>query len=55
MATAALWAIGWTVTTAGGISVDQQWVVFGAYGAITSTFLQSMIVSPFVPAEVATS
>lgn len=55
VATAALWAIGWTVTTAGGISVDEQWVVFGAYGAITSTFLQSMIVRTFIPAEVATS
>ena len=34
-ATAALWAVGWTVTTAGGIDVEQQWVVFGAYGCIT--------------------
>ena len=55
VATAALWAIGWTVTTAGGISVDEQWVVFGAYGAITSTFLQSMIIRAFIPAEVTTS
>jgi hypothetical protein len=30
-----LWALGWTVTTAGGIAVDQQFAVFGAYGAIT--------------------
>jgi hypothetical protein len=49
--TAALWAVGWTVTTAGGISVDQQFVVFGAYGAVTSTFLQSMIISSFIPAK----
>jgi hypothetical protein len=50
-ATAALWAVGWTVTTAGGISVDQQFVVFGAYGAITSTFLQSIIIGSFIPAR----
>ena len=49
--TAALWAVGWSVTTAGGISVDQQFVVFGAYGAITSTFLQSMIIGSFIPAK----
>ena len=30
-----LWALGWTVTTAGGIAVDRQFAVFGAYGAIT--------------------
>ena len=35
-ATAALLALGWTVTTAGGIDVSQQWVVFGAYGCFTA-------------------
>ena len=40
-ATAALWAVGWTVTTAGGIGVEEQFVVFGASGAITFAFLQS--------------
>jgi hypothetical protein len=49
--TAALWAIGWSITTAGGISVDQQFVVFGAYGAISSTLLQSMIIGSFIPAK----
>jgi hypothetical protein len=48
-ATAALWAIGWTATTAGGISVENQFVVFGAYGAIASTFLQSAIIGWFIP------
>jgi hypothetical protein len=52
VATAALWAVGWTVTTAGGISVDQQFVVFGAYGAITVAFLQSVVVGAFVPKAV---
>ena len=51
VATAALWAVGWATTTAGGISVDNQFVVFGAYGAIASTFLQSIIIGWFVPAK----
>ena len=54
-ATAALWAIGWTATTAGGISVEDQFVVFGAYGAIASTFLQSTVIGWFFPAKAAQS
>ena len=38
-----LWALGWTVTTAGGINVDQQFAVFGAYGAITFMALSGML------------
>ncbi len=49
VATAALWALGWTVTTAGGIRVDEQFMVFGAYGAIALAFLQSFIVGVFMP------
>jgi hypothetical protein len=52
VATAALWALGWSVTTAGGISVDQQFTVFGAYGAITVAFLQSIVIAAFVPKAV---
>ncbi len=54
-ATAALWALGWTVTTAGGIDVNQQWAVFGAYGAHHLAFLQSIIIGAFVPAKAVTS
>jgi hypothetical protein len=54
-ATAALWALGWTVTTAGGIDVSQQWAVFGAYGCLTLAFLQSMIIGAFVPAKPVTA
>jgi hypothetical protein len=54
-ATAALWALGWTVTTAGGIDVSQQWAVFGAYGCLTLAFLQSFIVGVFVPTKSVTS
>jgi hypothetical protein len=38
-----LWALGWTVTTAGGIDVDQQFAVFGAYGAITFMALSGVL------------
>jgi hypothetical protein len=54
-ATAVLFALGWTITTAGGIDVSQQWAVFGAYGCTTLAFLQSMIVGNVVPAKTVTS
>ena len=38
-----LWALGWMVTTAGGIDVDQQFAVFGAYGAITFMALSGVL------------
>ena len=38
-----LWALGWTVTTVGGIAVDQQFAVFGAYGAITFMALSGIL------------
>ena len=53
-----LWALGWTVTTAGGIDVDQQFAVFGAYGAITFMALSGVLLdrlraatSPPTPAQ----
>jgi hypothetical protein len=52
-----LWALGWTVTTAGGIDVDRQFAVFGAYGAITFMALSGVLLdrlraatSPAAPA-----
>lgn len=33
------WALGWFVTTVAGIAVDQQFVVFGASGALVVTAL----------------
>lgn len=50
-AIAALFAIGWTVTTASGIDVSQQWAVFGASGCATLAFLQSTFIGAFVPAK----
>jgi hypothetical protein len=38
-----LWALGWTVTTAGGIDVDRQFAVFGTYGAITFMALSGIL------------
>ena len=46
--TSVLFALGWTVTTAGGIDVSQQWAVFGAYGCTTVALLQSVIIDRFV-------
>jgi hypothetical protein len=38
-----LWALGWTVTTAGGIDVDRQFAVFGASGAIAFMALSGVL------------
>ncbi len=36
-ALAALWALGWAITTVIGVEVDEQFTVFGSSGAITVT------------------
>jgi hypothetical protein len=38
-ALAAIWAAGWAISTAIGVDVDQQFVIFGASGAIVVTAL----------------
>ena len=38
-----LWALGWVVTTAAGIKVDQQFTNFGASGAIVFTVLSGLL------------
>jgi hypothetical protein len=38
-----LWALGWTATTLGGIDVERQFAVFGAYGALTVTVLLGLL------------
>jgi hypothetical protein len=45
----ALWALGWTVTTLGGISVDEQFTIFGAYGAVTFSALSGLLLHVLVP------
>jgi hypothetical protein len=49
--TAALWALGWTITTAVGVDVEEQWVNPGAAGAVTFALLQSTVVRDFVRAK----
>jgi uncharacterized membrane protein len=51
-----LWALGWTVSTFIGVSVDNQFAVFGASGAITFMALSGIVLdrlraatSPAVP------
>jgi hypothetical protein len=40
---AALWALGWTITTSIGVDVESKWAVFGASGAITVTLLSGVL------------
>jgi hypothetical protein len=44
-----LWALGWTATTFGGIAVDQQFTVFGAYGAVTFSALSGLLLHRLLP------
>lgn len=45
----ALWALGWTTTTLGGISVERQFTVFGAYGAVTFCVLSGLLLHRLLP------
>jgi hypothetical protein len=45
----ALWALSWTTTTLGGIAVDKQFTVFGAYGAITFSALSGLLLLLLLP------
>lgn len=44
----ALLAAGWSVTTLGGIDVDKQWTVFGAFGAVTFMVLSGLLLARFI-------
>jgi hypothetical protein len=44
-----LWALGWTATTLGGISVEDQFTVFGAYGAVTFSALSGFLLHGLLP------
>ena len=50
----ALWALGWTATTLGGISVDRQFTVFGAYGAVTFSVLSGILLHRLLPLRAGT-
>ena len=45
----ALWALGWTATTLGGIAVDRQFTVYGAYGAVTFSVLSGILLHRLLP------
>ena len=47
----ALLAIGWSLTTLGGIDVDKQFTVFGAFGAVAFTVLSGLLLARFMPAQ----
>jgi hypothetical protein len=47
----ALWALGWTTTTLGGIDVDRQWTVFGSFGAIAVSALSGLLLLWLLPAR----
>src|SRR5215212_1782477 len=49
-----LWALGWTATTLGGIDVDKQWTIYGAYGAITFSALSGLLLLRLLPDRSAT-
>ncbi len=51
----ALWALGWTATTLGGISVDEQFTIFGAYGAVTFSALSGLLLHALLPHRAATN
>jgi hypothetical protein len=50
----ALWALGWTATTLGGIAVDEQFTVFGAYGALTFATLSGVLLHRILPVNAVT-
>jgi len=44
-----LWALGWTATTLGGIAVEEQFTIFGAYGAVTFSALSGLLLHRLLP------
>src|SRR5687767_14832224 len=48
-----LFALGWSATTAGGVSVENQFTVFGAYGAVVFTLLSGLVLARFTRAGAA--
>ena len=41
--TAALWALGWTITATIGVDVEARYTVFGSSGALTVTVLSAVL------------
>jgi hypothetical protein len=49
--TPVLWGLGWTVTTLGGITVEEQFTIYGAYGAVTFAALSGLVLHGLVLRE----
>jgi hypothetical protein len=49
-----LWALGWTITTLAMIQVGQQFIVFGASGALVVTAIAGLLLQILIPARSAT-
>jgi hypothetical protein len=44
-----LWALGWSATTLGGIAVELQFTIYGAYGALTFSALSGLLLGWLLP------
>jgi hypothetical protein len=49
---AALWPLAWTITTLSGIKVDEQFIIFGASGAVVYTVLAGFALQVLVKTPV---
>lgn len=49
--TAALWPLAWTVTALAGIHVEQQFIMFGASGAVVYTVLAGLTLQALLPSR----
>ena len=47
----ALFALSWVATTAIGVSVENQFTVFGAAGAVLFMLLSGLVLARFTPAR----
>jgi hypothetical protein len=45
----AMWALGWTATTLGGINVEEQFTIFGMYGALAFSAVSGLLLQQLVP------
>jgi hypothetical protein len=50
-----LFALGWIATSAAGISVEDQFTVFGAAGAVVFMLLSGLVLARFTPARTGTA
>jgi hypothetical protein len=50
--TAAVWALGWLISTSIGVDVEEQYVAFGISGALAGTAVQSAVLRSFARRDV---